>query len=121
MNTIERILNLMNDQNINAHQLEKSNGLAVSSIQAWKSGKAKPSADALTKLADYFNVSTDYLLGRTNEKKPMETFPISFDVFESGLIERGITKNDIEKLSPEQSKLLFDMLEQFIKTFKDKN
>ena len=63
--TIEIILNLIDKQNISIHAFEKSAGIAISSIQAWKNGKSKPSADAIKKIADYFNVSIDYLYGRT--------------------------------------------------------
>ena len=63
--TVIRILDLLKKHSINAHKLEKEAGLAISSIQSWTKGKAKPSADALSKIADYFNVSVDYLLGRT--------------------------------------------------------
>ena len=33
-------------------------------MQYYKSGKTLPGAEILLKLADYFGVSTDYLLGR---------------------------------------------------------
>lgn len=33
----------------------------------WESGERKPNSDTLEKLADYFIVSTDYLLGRENK------------------------------------------------------
>lgn len=33
----------------------------------WESGERKPNSDTLEKLADYFVVSTDYLLGRKNK------------------------------------------------------
>lgn len=33
-------------------------------IASWESGRAVPGSDTLNKLADFFNVSTDYLLGR---------------------------------------------------------
>ena len=36
-----------------------------SSLTSWLSGKDKPSTKSLKKLAKYFNVSADYLLGRT--------------------------------------------------------
>lgn len=41
-----------------------------STISQWESGKNAPEYKIVTKLADYFNVSTDYLLGRTDEKHP---------------------------------------------------
>ena len=39
------------------------------SFSSWKNGISKPKADKLKKIADYFGVSTDYLLGR-DEKAP---------------------------------------------------
>ncbi len=62
METIKRIIALMNKNSISAHKLEVSAGLSISSVQSWKNGKAKPSVEAIKKIAEYFNVSTDYLL-----------------------------------------------------------
>ena len=39
-------------------------GICWSTMQYYKSGKTLPGAEILLKLADYFGVSTDYLLGR---------------------------------------------------------
>lgn len=49
---------------------QKETALAVgtyeSNYQAWEYGKNKPSFEALVALADFFNVSLDYLVGRSN-------------------------------------------------------
>lgn len=37
-------------------------------VGAWETERAIPGADTLSKLADYFNVTTDYLLGRPEKK-----------------------------------------------------
>ena len=44
-------------------------GLSKSSATKWKNG-ATPKGELLTKIADYFNVSVDYLLGNETEKSP---------------------------------------------------
>ena len=41
-------------------------GLHPDLIRRYERGEAEPSMDALNKIADYYGVSTDYLLGRTN-------------------------------------------------------
>lgn len=41
-------------------------GLPSDAIRRYERGEAKPSMDALIKLADYFEVSLDYLTGRAN-------------------------------------------------------
>ena len=40
------------------------------SYAQWEKGLRKPSAENLQKLADFFNVSTDYLLGKTDFPEP---------------------------------------------------
>ena len=68
---VERILRLMDENEVKASKLTKDTGLAHSVITKWKQGEQKPSTEAIIKLADYFEVSTDYLLGRTDTKNPI--------------------------------------------------
>ena len=62
---INNLSKLMADNGISAHKLEVTLGFSNSTISTWKSGKFRPSLDALIKIADYFNVSLDYLVGRS--------------------------------------------------------
>ncbi len=62
MSVINRILLLMEKENINARKLTRDLELSNSSITEWKKGKAKPSIEAVVKIAGYFGVTTDYLL-----------------------------------------------------------
>lgn len=41
-------------------------GLPDSSIRRYERGEVKPNIDSLVAIADYFHVSIDYLVGRTN-------------------------------------------------------
>ncbi len=50
-------------QNLLAEQLQLSNA----SVSYWETGKQIPSAEVVFKLAMFFNVSADYLLGITND------------------------------------------------------
>ena len=74
MNFYDRLSILMGQKDISARQITIDCKLNHSAITDWKSGKAKPSAEALSKLADYFDVSVDYLLGRTDDPEPIR-FP----------------------------------------------
>ena len=75
MNTVERILSLISQNNITAAHLLREAKLNSSSINDWKKGKAKPSYGALVKIADYFNVSVEYLEGKTDNPKPSTPSP----------------------------------------------
>jgi transcriptional regulator with XRE-family HTH domain len=52
----------MEAKGIKATTLTSELGLPISAVTDWKKGKCKPSTDAVIKLADYFGVTTDYLL-----------------------------------------------------------
>ena len=47
-------------------------GLNRSAVAKWKNG-GKPNGSTAAKLADYFGVTTDYLLGQSDERMPGET------------------------------------------------
>lgn len=68
---MERILKLITDANISDYSLEKTLGFTQGTISNWRRNKNKISTDAVIKLAKYFNVSTDYLLGLTDESKTL--------------------------------------------------
>lgn len=56
-----RILRL--DKKLGQNELAKALGLSNASISYWENGKQEPSASALFKLAQFFDVSIDFLLG----------------------------------------------------------
>ena len=61
----EKIKILAKKQGISLNTLEERVGLGKNYIYSLKNKKT-PSAEHIAKIADYFNVSTDYLLGRTD-------------------------------------------------------
>lgn len=44
-------------------------GVAQPTVSAWESGRKAPTVENLSALAELFNVSTDFLLGRTNDPR----------------------------------------------------
>ena len=64
MNIVQNILKLAKEKKITNQQLCKILETNPNKIYDWKIGKSKPSAEDISKLADCFDVSTDYLLGR---------------------------------------------------------
>lgn len=75
---IRRVLELLEEKGISEYKISKDLSLPNSSFSQWKSGRAKPSLDALSKIADYFGVTVDYLMGREQPSvKPPATTGIS--------------------------------------------
>lgn len=64
------IRELCAEKKITLVSLEAALSFAKNSIYKWDTNK--PSIDKVQKVADYFNVSTDYLLGRTPYKRPTD-------------------------------------------------
>lgn len=44
-------------------------GVAQSTVGGWEAGKREPNFETIQRIADFFGVSVDYLLGRADEKK----------------------------------------------------
>lgn len=61
---VEIIVNLFESSGKSGNSILKELSLSPTAISEWKKGKSKPTVDALIKIADYFGVSVDYLLGR---------------------------------------------------------
>lgn len=64
MNLLERIKELCNQRGISVYQLEEKIDIGRNTIYQWN--KRTPSTEKIQKVANYFNVSVDYLLGRTD-------------------------------------------------------
>lgn len=60
-----RIKDLREDMDLRQSDLAKATGIDQRTISNYETGKTVPDAYALVKLADFFDVSIDYLLGRT--------------------------------------------------------
>ncbi|KAA9187880.1 helix-turn-helix transcriptional regulator [Enterococcus durans] len=67
MNTYEIIKELAKSKKISISELERVLGVSNGFLVKWKT--RKPNPIVLEEIADYFNVSVDYLLGRTEKKR----------------------------------------------------
>ena len=66
MDFADRILDLRKARGLTQKQLAVDAGFSEIGIQNYEGRRRKPAHDALIALADFFNVSIDYLVGRTN-------------------------------------------------------
>lgn len=67
MTLFERVKKLADSRGISIAELERR--LKLSPNVLYKLKTQKPSTDRVETLADFFNVSVDYLLGRTDDPK----------------------------------------------------
>lgn len=73
METGKRISDLRKRRGLNQEQLAEKLSVSPSTIAMWETNKRALKDDSLKQLADFFNVSTDYLLGRTDDKEKAPT------------------------------------------------
>lgn len=63
----ERLSYLMKIEMLSQSELARKIDISQSAVCNWLNGKKEPSIDSLWKLADYFDVTTDYLIGREKD------------------------------------------------------
>lgn len=63
----ERLVSLRKEKKITQKQLAIELNLSEVGIQNYEGGRRKPAYDVLIALAEYFQVSIDYLVGRTDK------------------------------------------------------
>lgn len=62
----ERTKNLREKRRIYQREVAEAIGITTRAYQFYESGRSEPSIKTLAAIADYFNVSVDYLIGRTD-------------------------------------------------------
>lgn len=62
-----RLKELRTEKGISQKALAWELGTTDDSIFSWEKGRSQPSIEAIKRLADFFEVSTDYLLGRADD------------------------------------------------------
>lgn len=62
----ERLKNLRQQNHLQQEQVARLVGVERSTVSMWENDLRQPSYTTLVRLADVYGVTTDYLLGRTN-------------------------------------------------------
>ncbi|EGO8168755.1 helix-turn-helix domain-containing protein [Enterococcus sp. C1(2024)] len=101
MTVFERVKTLAKNRSKTMKQVTLDLGYSENYFYSLKSGK-QPSAEKLKELADYFNVSVDYLLGRTENPHPVDKNQLTVEEALSSVMSsdgKPLTENDREILS----------------------
>ena len=104
---ILRINSLCEERKISINQMSQETGLSKSVVDNIKKGST-PSVEKISIIADYFNVSIDFLLGKTEIKTPVTDESDELNEYLEELktrpemrmlfsLAKGATKEDVEK------------------------
>lgn len=69
INLYERIRNFREDRDLTQKQVAEMLGMSQTGYSKYETGENDIPTQILIKLADYYNTTTDYLLGRTDNPK----------------------------------------------------
>lgn len=68
----ERLRELRKNKNINQQKLSNYLGYGYTAVANYESGRNEPAIDTLCKIAEYFDVTVDYLIGKEDNPKRMD-------------------------------------------------
>lgn len=94
---MNRIKQLRNEKDIKQEVLAKLLGLEVAGISKLETGRVPLKDEYIIKLAEYFEVSTDYLLGNSNIRNLEELKKVPF-ANAGGLDTTDLDEEDLEEL-----------------------
>lgn len=69
MKLAERLKELRKERSLRQEQAAVALDISMSSYCLYEQGKREPTASVIIRMADYYDVTTDYLLGRSNNRK----------------------------------------------------
>lgn len=73
----KRLKELRDENGISQAKLAELTNITQQAIGKWETGKSTPDPEMIVKLANLLDVSTDYLLGNTNIRRPIKTIPFN--------------------------------------------
>lgn len=95
----EKLKELRKYKKLTQEDIAKKFNVNPATVSAWEVGKAQPSYDILVELANYFDVTTDYLLNYTqddlNKMKKLKKLLKEVGMWDDNL--NDMSKEDFEK------------------------
>lgn len=93
----DRLIKLRKELNLTQEELAQKIGYTRTAISAWEIGRNEPSNADTIKLAKYFGVSTDYLLGKSDIRNPEKLKNIPH-ANSGGVDTTGLDEEDLKEL-----------------------
>lgn len=104
---LERFTKLCEEKDVSAARVAADIGLSNSASTKWVKGST-PSGNTLKKIAAYFNVTVDYLIGEETKNAPSLSEERVLDEYDKEYLEIS------DELPPEIKKSLLDLARRYI-------
>lgn len=108
-----RLIALLRKERGESQKMAAANlGISQALLSHYEKGIRECGLDFLCRVADYYNVSTDYLLGRDSRRRPDETFEESGELQQKSNVFRGSVFPALGKaLTTSSVSMLFDLMQ----------
>ena len=110
----DNIKKIRQDFNLTQEELAKKIDTSRSNIANYENNKNMPSIDILSKLSEILDCSVDFLLGKSDVRKPKDSDPL-------GLAKIGYSKKDYTPPTETQKQQIKGLLEVVLKDNKKDN
>lgn len=109
MNYKNRIAALRKSRNLTQDDMSTTLGISRAALSHYEKGRREPDYDTLITIADFFKVSLDYIMGRTDDPlasldPDIRAFTDQLELSNDQLLEQFALTIDGKKLTPEESK-----------------
>ena len=109
---MNRIRELRTARGLKQVELAKNLSVSQAALSGYETGKYEPDFDTLQKIADYFSVSVDYVIGRSDSSKPSPSSSAHEDEVTKGQMKAAFWGGE-KDLSQEELDDLWDDVERF--------
>jgi len=91
---------LLLERGITAYRVAKETGVTTATLTSWKQGKYVPKAEKLQKIADYLNVSVEYLMTgkEADETEDIKELKGVYFNFAKEMQEKNVSEDDMKRL-----------------------
>lgn len=93
----DRLRKLRSEKGITQEEFGKLFGVIKQTVSSWENGNSKPDVGMIVDLAQFFNITTDYLLGTTDSPRSMLSGEISRDHPDPEVV-KLLTDEGVQKL-----------------------
>ena len=76
----ERLRDLRNERGISQKELANILFVSQQTVAKWETDRSTPNPEMISKIAQYFNVSSDYLIGMSDTKSITANIPTDDDI-----------------------------------------
>lgn len=102
----ERLKTLRQKANLTQEEIAKKIGVSRPAYSYWEKGVKTPTPDKLTKIAKFYGVTTDYLLGNESEDDEFANVEMLFRTTSDGLTEeeKAVFREELIEFMKERKK-----------------